>query len=127
MLLGLTALGVAACTTPAHRVDAGSPVAPAVAAAAADPGPSPKISAPGDVRSPDAWKRDINALKAAGVRQEAEAAPSTFTLNDTEAFAERARRIAAAGGAAPTEADAERAEAFARTARERATPPPLAR
>jgi hypothetical protein len=85
-------------------------------------------AAPTDVRPAGAWRDNIAGVKAAGARLAAETAPSTFSLSDTEAFAETTRRRLDAGGAAPTEA-ASRAEAdaFARSIRQRATPPPSRR
>jgi hypothetical protein len=126
----LCALG--GCSTPAHRVDAASPVAAQAAAAAANPGPYPKFSdipaAPDDVRAGAAWKGDVVAVQSAGARINAQAAPDASTPNDTEAFAERLRRLAAEGGEAPTEeASRAAADGFARIARERATPPPSTR
>ena len=130
-LLALCA-SLGACSTPAHRVDAASPIAAQAAAAAADPGPYPRFSdipdRPADVRDPAAWRSSIAGVRAAGARTNAEAAPSTFTLNDTEGFAERTRRAVAGAGTAPGEEAARaQADAFARTARERAKPPPSTR
>ena len=133
MMLGAALpLALCACSTPAHRVDAASPLAAQAAAAAANPGSYPRFSqipdAPVDVRSPAAWGVAVANLKAAGARLTAETAPETFTLHDTEAFAEQTRRAVANAGAAPgEEASRAQADAFVRTARERATPPPSTR
>ena len=85
-------------------------------------------AAPTDIRPAKAWRDNIAGVQAAGARLAAETAPSTFSLSDTEAFAESTRRRLDAGGVAPTEA-ASRAEAdaFARSIRQRATPPPSRR
>ena len=125
-------LGLGACTTPAIKVDANSPVAAHVVAAADDPGPYPRFSqipeAPNDVRSPAAWGREVAVLAGAGAKLALETAPATFSLADTEAFAEQTRGALAGAGAVP-DADAGRAQAdaFVRSARERATPPPSTR
>lgn len=84
--------------------------------------------APTDIRAPRAWRDNIAGVQAAGARLAAETAPSTFDLSNTEAFAETTRRKLDAGGPAP-DAAASRAEAdaFARSIRQRATPPPSRR
>lgn len=84
--------------------------------------------APTDIRPAQAWRDNIAGVKAAGARLAAETAPSTFTLNDTEAFAELTRRRLDAGGAPADEATSRaEADAFARSIRARATPPPSRR
>ncbi len=84
--------------------------------------------APTDVRPGAAWKRDVASIQAQGDKLNAETALSTFTLNNTEDFAEATRRKLDAGGA-PADEAASRAEAdaFARSIRARATPPPSRR
>lgn len=84
--------------------------------------------APGDIRPARAWRDSIAGVQAAGARLAAETAPATFELSNTEDFAETTRRKLDAGGQAP-DAAASRAEAdaFARSIRQRATPPPSRR
>jgi hypothetical protein len=85
-------------------------------------------AAPTDVRPPAAWRNNIAGITAAGAKLNAETAPSTFSLTNTEDFAEAMRRKLDAGGA-PADEAATRAEAdaFARSIRQRATPPPSRR
>jgi len=84
--------------------------------------------APTDIRAPRAWRDSIAGVQGARDRLAAETAPSTFSLSGTEDFAEITRRRLDAGGPAP-DAAASRAEAdaFARSIRQRATPPPSRR
>ncbi len=85
-------------------------------------------AAPTDVRGRNAWRNNIAGVKAAGAKLEAETAPSTFTLTGTDDFATTTRRRLDAGGVAPTEtASRAEADAFARSIRQRATPPPSRR
>jgi len=100
--------------------------------ASAAPAPYPTFAeipaVSGDVRSPAEWRRDIIAVRAAGVKLASETAPNTFTLNDTEAFAARTRAQASKGGAAPNEITGRaQADAFANAARGRALTPPSKR
>jgi len=100
--------------------------------ASAAPEPYPTFveipSVQGDVRSPAEWRRDIGAVRAAGVNLAFETAPNTFTLNDTEAFAASKRAQASKGGAAPNEVTGcAQADAFANAARGRALTPPSTR
>jgi hypothetical protein len=84
--------------------------------------------APADIRPAGAWRDSIAGVQASGDRLTAETAPSTFSLSATEQFAETTRRRLDAGGP-PPDAAASRAEAdaFARSIRQRATPPPSRR
>lgn len=86
-------------------------------------------AAPTDVRAPAAWRSSVAGVAAAGAKLNAETAPSTFSLNDTEGFAEATRRKLDAGGAPVTDEAVSRAEAdaFSRSIRARATPPPSRR
>lgn len=100
--------------------------------ASAAPEPYPTFveipSVQGYVRSPAEWRRDIGAVRAAGVNLAFETAPNTFTLNDTEAFAASKRAQASKGGAAPNEVTGcAQADAFANAARGRALTPPSTR
>jgi hypothetical protein len=84
--------------------------------------------APTDVRPARAWRDSIAGVQASGARLAAETAPSTFSLSDTEAFAETTRRRLDPGGPPPEEAASRAAaDAFARSIRQRATPPPSRR
>ena len=83
---------------------------------------------PTDIRPAAAWRNSIAGVKNAGARLAAETAPSTFSLSNSEDFAETTRRRLDAGGVAPTEeASRAAADAFARSVRQRATPPPSRR
>jgi hypothetical protein len=86
-------------------------------------------AAPTDVRAPAAWRNSVAGVSAAGAKLNAETAPSTFSLNNTEAFAESMRRKLDAGGPPVTDPAVSRAEAdaFSRSIRARATPPPSRR
>jgi hypothetical protein len=124
-------LALSACATP-KPIDAASPIAGQVSAAAAEKGSFPKFSqvpsTPTDVRTPKAWKDSVVGVETAGAKLQAETAPSTFTLSDTDTFAQKAHDALAGAGQAPgEEAARQAADAFARTARERATPPPSKR
>lgn len=76
---------------------------------------------PADVRPAPAWGQAAADVEAARSRLEQETAPGTWSLTDTAAFASRAQSAAGPELGAPEAGDA---EAFARTLRERATPPP---
>ena len=75
----------------------------------------------GDVRPLALYGRQANEIEAAAAQLERETAPGTWTLSNTAAFAEGARRDVGPDLPPPTPADA---DAFARELRERATPPP---
>lgn len=124
-------LALAAC---AHKPapNPASPLAGKISAVADEKGGYPKFSQvpsmPTDVRTAQAWKNSVNGVEAAGAQLKADTAPDTFTLNDTDAFAAKARAAVAGAGEAPGEEAARAAsDAFARQARERATPPPSKR
>lgn len=112
-------------------VDANSPVAADVAKAQREPGPYPSFvhvpPVPRDVRPASAWRAAV--YETWGLKQslEAEAAAIPFTLAVGQAgawaAAERAK-IPAAEMTPPPADTAGQAEAFAETARARATPPP---
>lgn len=125
--LGLAAGGCAPVFADA-KVDAASPAAVQVEAAAAANRTWPQFAEipaiPSDLRGPRAWSRAVADVEQAGAALERETAPDTWTLNGTEAFAARAQSAVAGQPDAPTASDA---EAFARSIRERATPPPPAR
>lgn len=108
------------------EVDPASPVAAEVARVARLQRDYPTFAdippVPADQRPPAAWGQAANDLESAAAELERETAPGTWTLEGTEAFAQRARRAAGADDAPPSATAA--AEAFARQARERATPPP---
>jgi hypothetical protein len=121
-------LAVAGCTgvpfTDA-KIDPASPVAADVAKMTRQPGKFPTFASippkPKDLRPVAQYGRDAQAVLAAGEALVAATAPSTWTLGDTEAFAEKARRDAGPQIEPPKPGDA---EAFAKALRERATPPP---
>lgn len=107
------------------RIDPASPVAADVAKMTRQAGKFPTFAGipvpPKDMRPVAQYGRDARAVLAEGDRLVAATAPSTWTLGDTEAFAEQGRQDAGPQLDPPTPGDA---EAFARELRERATPPP---
>lgn len=107
------------------KIDPASPVAADVARMTRQPGKSPTFAGipapPKDLRPVAQYGRDARLVLAEGEKLVAATAPSTWTLQGTEAFAEKAREDAGPQLDPPTPGDA---EAFARELRERATPPP---
>ena len=107
------------------RIDPASPIAAEAAKVLATKRPYPKFSqippAPKDVRPARAYASAANDAKDAAAKLERETAPETWTLTGTEGFAGAAQRQA---GAEPAPARNEDTEGFARSLRERATPPP---
>lgn len=107
------------------KVDPASPVAPDVSRMTRQAGKFPTFAsipkAPTDIRPLAQYGRDANAILAEGAALERATAPGTWTLQGTDAFADRARRDAGPQIEPPKPGDA---EAFARDLRERATPPP---
>lgn len=107
------------------KVDPASPVAADVARLTRTNRDYPRFSEipapPTDLRPVGLYGREAEAVKAAGARLIAETAPETWTLGDTQAFADRARRDAGPELEPATDRDS---DAFARELRERATPPP---
>lgn len=76
---------------------------------------------PTDIRPLPAYGREAQSVLAAGAALEAATAPGTWTLSGTDDFADRARQDAGPQIDPPKPGDA---DAFARSLRERATPPP---
>lgn len=112
--------------------DPGSPAAAAIAAQAASRTEYPTFAdipqLPTDLRSTEGWRTVVAGTEEDREALLADTAPSTFSLNDTEAFAARSQAIVAYDPAdVPTAADAAATEAWARAMRERATPPPRSR
>lgn len=107
------------------KIDPASPVAADVARLTRQDGKFPTFAgipkAPTDIRPLAQYGRDADAVLAAGAALERATAPGTWTLQGTDAFADKARRDAGPQIEPPKPGDA---EAFARELRERATPPP---
>lgn len=107
------------------RIDPASPVAADVARLTRGEQRFPTFASipnpPDDIRPLREYGESAQAVLAAGEDLMAATAPSTWTLQDTDAFAERAREDA---GPEYEGRDPGDAEAFARELRERATPPP---
>jgi hypothetical protein len=83
---------------------------------------------PTDLRSEGGWQLAVTATEQDRVELLNAAAPSTFSLSGTEAFAAAQRaRIDIDPSDIPTAADAAATEAWARAMRARATPPPRPR
>jgi hypothetical protein len=107
------------------RIDPDSPVAGDVARLSRPDGRFPTFAdiprPPGDLRPVAQYGQDAALVLAAGEAVVQATAPETWTLDGTDAFAERARQDVGPELEPPNPADA---EAFARELRERATPPP---
>lgn len=107
------------------KVDPASPVAADVARLTRQAGGFPAFTdipaAPKNERPVAQYGRDAGTIAAAGDELVRATAPETWTLKNTEAFAETARKQAGPQIEPPKPGDA---EAFAKALRERATPPP---
>ena len=107
------------------KIDPASPVAADVARMTRQDAKFPTFAGippkPKDVRPVVQYGRDARSVLAAGDALVTATAPSTWTLQGTEAFAEKSRSDAGPQMEPPKPGDA---EAFARELRERATPPP---
>lgn len=107
------------------KVDPASPVAKDVTALTSAHAEFPKFASiprkPDDLRPPARYGKEAASLELAAAQLIRDTAPETWTLQATDAFADTARRDAGPELAPPTAGDA---EAFARSLRERATPPP---
>jgi hypothetical protein len=107
------------------KIDPASPIAAEEAKLTRQPAPMPSFAAipkkPTDLRAAAQYGRSAQDILAQGEALVAATQPSTWTLQNTEAFAEKGRRDAGPQLEPPTAADS---EAFARELRERATPPP---
>jgi hypothetical protein len=138
-LLGGASLLLAACSSTIGRlpldtppVDPASPAAAQVEAVLKEPGGFPRFSdipqIPSDLPASEAFKADVQDQEAEGLATAQAAAPETWHLDASDAFAARARSDAAAGGIRPpTQAEIAESEAFARAMRDRAKPPPRPR
>jgi hypothetical protein len=128
-------LGLAGCASGGDRmllsqtpVDPQSPAGPAIQSVLQSPGDFPGFSAipqaPTDLDSTGSLKAKVAAEMSAGQAVAAEAAPATWTLGSTEAFASLAIADANASGLhPPTPAEIAESEAFAKALRARAKPP----
>lgn len=109
----------------AAAVDPASPVAAEVAKAARHNTDFPSFAEipakPNDVRPLEMFGQAAAEVELARAQLEADTAPGTWTLNDTEGFANRARTDA---GPDVAPGDPRDTEAFAEDLRRRATPPP---
>ena len=105
-------------------VDPTSPVAAEVARMSRQEAKLPGFDAipkgPTDLRSAARYGRDSESLTAAGEAVRVATEPQTWTLQGTDAFAEKARRDAGPQIEPPNPGDA---EAYAKALRNRATPP----
>lgn len=128
LLTGVGACALlSACVNPFTdaKVDPNSPVAAEVARVAHTNRDYPTFASippmPKDVRPPQQYGREAQAIEGAKADLEARTAPETWSLSGTEGFAARAQHEAGPE-AAPTGAGD--TAAFANTQRKRATPPP---
>ncbi|HEY8004326.1 MAG TPA: hypothetical protein VIE16_08865 [Phenylobacterium sp.] len=107
------------------KVDPRSPVAGEVAKAVRPDAAYPTFASippvPKDVRPHRQYGQAADTIEQARTDLEHATADNTWTLNDTEAFAARARADAGPDLGAPQASDT---EAFAKAQRKRATPPP---
>lgn len=113
-------------------INPASPAAAEVARALASPGPWPTFDGipmvPADVRNSAAWRAAIEDQQAEGLFTARNGAADTWSLTATAAFEAQARAEANPLGLhAPTDAEIAESEAYARTLRKRATPPPSPR
>lgn len=122
---GLAAAGCTGVPFADAKIDPASPVAADVARMTRQDAKFPTFAGippePKDLRPLPQYGADARQVLAAGEAVVAATAPSTWTLQDTEAFAARSRDDAGPQIEPPKPGDA---EAFARELRERATPPP---
>jgi hypothetical protein len=107
------------------KVDPASPVAADVTRLTRQAGDFPTFASIPAAPKPDRpvaqYGRDAGSVIASGDALVAATEPGTWTLKNTEGFAETARRQAGPQIEPPKPGDA---EAFAKALRERATPPP---
>jgi hypothetical protein len=107
------------------KVDPSSPIAPEVAKLATQDTDYPSFrelpARPTDLRPPRIYGERAAQLEQARDQLAAATAPNTWTLNNSETFAARARSDA---GPDLPPATATNSEGFAAEARKRATPPP---
>lgn len=122
---GLIVAGCSSVPFTDAKIDPASPVAADVARMTRQDAKFPTFAGippkPKDLRPVAQYGADARQVMAAGDAVVAATAPSTWTLQGTEAFAERSREQAGPQIEPPKPGDA---EAFARELRERATPPP---
>lgn len=128
LAVGMCALSLGGCVGAAFgdaKIDPASPVAADVARLTRQDAPLPTFAsipkAPADAAPGTRYGRGAQAVLAEGAALEQATAPGTWTLDGTDAFAERGRREAGPELDPPNPAEA---EAFARALRDRATPPP---
>ena len=128
-LLLCAAGGLGACQSnplATAPVDPASPIAKEIAAVAAADRPFPQFSdipaLPTDERPVSAWSQATAESRGAGAELTAQTAPETWSMQESESFAARAR--ADVRDEPPSERSGGDAETFAREQRQRATPPP---
>jgi hypothetical protein len=138
LAVGFAALASGCASLPKFKyaedapVDASSPVAADVIAAARHPGPYPRFAdipkLPRDVRSAAAWNRAVVSVKAEQTELDQDAASLTAEPTDTEVFAAEARRDAAiAPSDVPTATGEAQSKAYAKALRDRLKAPPRRR
>ncbi|CAN5252236.1 hypothetical protein BH11PSE2_BH11PSE2_04310 [soil metagenome] len=128
------ALLLGACASPPDlvtksRIEPNSALAMAISRVQATPLAYPKFSdipaVPTDVRSPEAWKSSSSALQTTSGALKKADSDAKPEIADVDAFAKQLRNSAGLPGIeAPSATSAAETEAFARSLRERATPPP---
>lgn len=125
MSVGILSAGCAGDPFTDARIDPASPIAAEAARVTRQPARLPTFAAipkkPTDLRPAAQYGRSARTIVAEGEALVAATQPTTWTLQETDAFADKSRRDAGPQLDPPTAADA---EAFARELRERATPPP---
>ena len=109
-------------------VDSSSPVARDVVNASRHPGPYPKFASipktPTDIRPAAEWRVAVADIERRKAELEAQAAALPAPQTDTQAFASQNLSKAPSAGEAPAPDQAAQTESYAKTLRERATPPP---
>jgi hypothetical protein len=109
----------------AAEVNPNSPIAPEAARLANANRPYPTFASippmPKDVRPAPQYGREAHAILQSRADLEAQTAPETWSVTDTESFAAQAKREAGQEAAPTSSGDS---AAFANTQRKRATPPP---
>jgi outer membrane murein-binding lipoprotein Lpp len=131
-LLGVASAAalLAGCASPvaSAKVDPSSPIAADVAKLATADKDYPSFNeippTPTDVRPAAVYGQRARAVEAARADLDAATTPGTWTLGGTSGFASRAQ---AEAGPAIGASSSAATEAFAKSARKRATPPPPAK
>ncbi len=117
----------AGAASPCEQTAPGAGLAPDIVAQAAQPHGFPSFCSipaiPTDVRGASDWKAAVVDTRLAGAQLQRQTAASTWTLDGTDDFAAGSRSEAAPPAPMTPASEADTA-AFAKSLRDRATPPP---